>query len=168
MFDMSDLEPRRFTAFGPAPFPDPRDTELDDYVTGLRRSGASGHPVASVAASEEGRRVLRVYAERAATRAVRERRRDLLVLASVAVVAGGLDQYEREALMAMPLIDDASTRLGVELADVFEEASAALGPAGAESLRTWLSRKPENRTLACMGYVAIDDDAGFRYEFIAW
>jgi hypothetical protein len=109
--------------------------------------------------------VLQAYAERAAIRAVREQSREQLVLATKARVVGALDSDDwREALLIMPLIEDASKRLGIELAEVFEDASGVVGQRGAAYLVMWLGRAPEDRTLECMRYEAIEDEDGFRYR----
>lgn len=140
---------------------------MDGYVAALRKGGPPDVAAALTSATERGRRVLRVYAERAATRAVRDDMADLLVKAAIATVVGGLDDFVPEALMVMPLIEDAARRLGVHLPDVFQEAAGAVGHPGAVNLMRWLTRAPENRTLECMGYAAVEDEEGFRYQWIA-
>ena len=166
-FEPGDPGQRRFASFGLAAFPDSRDADVDEFVRSLRDGGSASVSAALAAVSEKGRQVLRVYAERAATRAVRERARDLLVLGSIALVIGGLDQNALEALTRMPLIEDASKRLGVELSTVFEEVAAVVGHPGSVNLMVWLTRAPEDRTPECMGFAAAEDDAGFRYRWIA-
>jgi len=98
---------------------------------------------------------------------VRDKDRDLLVLGSIAMVVGGLDQNALEALTRMPLIEDASKRLGVELADVFEQVAGIVGHPGSVNLMLWLTRAPEDRTPECMGFAAAEDDSGFRYRWTA-
>lgn len=166
-FDPGDLAQRRFTAYGLAAFPDARDAELDEYARTLRSGGPAAVRAALDAVSEKGRLVLGAYAGRAASRAVRDKNRELLVLGSVALVVGGLDANAHEALTRMPLIEDASKRLGAELADVFEEAAAIVGHPGTVNLLLWLTRAPEDRTPECMGFAAVEDDSGFRYRWVA-
>lgn len=115
--------------------------------------------------SEKGRQVLRVYAERAASRAVRELSRELLVLGTTALVVGGLEQNALEALMRMPLIEDASKRVGIALPDIFEEVAGVVGHPGSVNLMLWLTRAAEDRTPECMGFAATEDEAGFRYRW---
>jgi hypothetical protein len=164
-FDAGDLAQRRFTSYGLAVFPDARDTELDEYARGLRSGGPAAVRIALDTVSQKGRQVLGAYAERAASRAVRDKDRDLLVLGSTALVVGGLDQNALEALTRMPLIEDASKRLGIELADVFEEVAGIVSHPGSVNLMRWLSRAPEDRTPECMGFAAAEDGSGFRYRF---
>jgi hypothetical protein len=166
-FDPGDPSQRRFNAYGPAPFPDGRDATLDGYVRELRDGGAGAVEAAAAAASERGQGVLRAYAERAASRAVRDRRAELLELALLAMVAGGVADGD-EALMAMPLIEDAAQRLGSDPARLFADVGRRSGRAGAAALAAWLARAPKDRTLACMGFAADEDDGGFRrYRFVA-
>jgi hypothetical protein len=166
-FDPGDPQQRRYVSWGRAPFPDPRDADVDAYVRALREGGQPAVAATVAAVSERGRKVLRAYAERAATRAVRNDAADLLVLASIALVMGGLDQNDREALLRMPLVEDASRRIGVDLATVFEEVAGLVGHPGTVNLVLWLSRAPEDRTLEGIGFAAGDDGDGFRYRWIA-
>lgn len=166
-FDAGDPAQGQFTSYRVAGFPDARDTGLDEYAWVLRQDGPTAVRTALETVSEKGRQVLRAYAERAVARAVRDKDRDLLVLGSIALVVGGLDQNALEALTRIPLIEDASKRLGIELADVFEEVAGIVGHPGSVSLVLWLSRAPENRTLECMGFSAAEDGSGFRYRQIA-
>jgi hypothetical protein len=164
-FDPADLAQSRFTGYGPAELPDPRDEELDGYVRGLQHCGSQAIATAVTNASEIGRRVLRAYAERAASRAVRDKKRDLLISASVALVVGGLSDNELEALMGMALVDDASKRTGFELADVFEEVAHLVSHPASVNLMLWLSRAPEDRTPECMGFEAAGVGSAFRYRW---
>jgi len=81
----------------------------------------------------------------------------------VAIVVGGLDTNDREALLEMPLLEDSAKRIGVLPMVPFEEAAHLVGIPGETFLALWLGRKPENRTLEVMGYVASEDPDGFRY-----
>lgn len=164
VFDPTDRAQRRFNGYGPAELPCARDVELDAFVEQLRGEGPAAVRRALAGVSEKGRAVLRAYAERMASLALRRRDPALLVRAAVALVVGGLDSNEPEALMVMSLVDDAARRLGVELADLFEEAANVAGHPGAVNLAMWLMRKPEDRSIASMGFAAGADGGGFRYR----
>jgi hypothetical protein len=150
---------------GRAAIPDYRDDELDRYVDGLRSGGPPVVAGALAQSSEAGRRVLRVYGERAASRAVRSGSVDRLISALVAVVVGGLDQNALEALMPMSLIEDAGSRIGADPDAYFGPAAGIVGHPGSVNLMVWLSRKPEDRTVGAMGFVASEDETGFRYRW---
>jgi hypothetical protein len=164
-FDPGEPKQRRFNALGKAPFPDPRDKELDGFVDKIRKGGPAAVKGAIERASEQGRSVLRAYAGRAATRAVRDGDPDRLRSGLVALVLGGLDHNSRDALTRMPLIEDAARRLGVTFEHLIEDAADTVGHPGSVNLVLWLSRKPEDRTLESMGYEASRDESGFRYRW---
>ena len=166
-FDPREPSQRRFTAYGLAAFPDSRDEQIDQYVETLRTSGPAAIRVALDTVSDKGRQVLRSYAERAASRAVRDKSRGTLVLGLTALVVGGLEQNALESLTRMPLIEDAAKRLDLEPADVFEDVADVVGHPGSVNLMVWLSRAPEDRTPECMGFEAFRDDSGFRYRWTA-
>jgi hypothetical protein len=166
-FDPGDPSQRRYTAYGLAEFPDPRDVEIDEYIAGVKAGGPAEVQSALAAVSDKGRQVLRSYAERSASRAVRSKDPDNLVLGLIALVVGGLDQNTLESLMRMPLIEDAGRRLGIEPADLFEEVAGIVGHPGSVNLMLWLTRAPEDRTPECMGFEAAQDDSGFRYRWTA-
>lgn len=163
MFDISAGRDRRFDGYGPSVFPNPLDDEIATFVVSLRAGGPPVVADAIARSTEHGRRHLRAYAERMATLAVRTGDRDVLLNAVIANVVGGLSTNERESLMVMAPIDDAAARIGVDLAGLFEDAATCVGHPGTLSLVTWLSRTPENRSLAAMSFVAEEGVDGFRY-----
>src|ERR1700682_145124 len=115
--------------------------------------------------SNRAKEVLRAYAVRMASLAVRRHDPAPLVGAVIANVVGGLDENMHESLMAMAPIEDAARRLNVELPQLFEQASKTVGHPGTVNLMVWLTRKPEDRSLASMGYAAATDVDGFRYRY---
>jgi hypothetical protein len=164
MFDPADEEQRRFRAYGPAPIPDPRDREVEEFVNSLIAGGPKRVAEVKSVIGLHGKRVLAAYAERMATGAVRTHDPTLLERALVALVLGGLDNNERESLMVMAPIEDSANRIGVDVEDLFQRVSRTVGPQGTVSLVSWLSRKPENRSLASMRFVPSQDSGGFRYK----
>ena len=163
-FDLTDARQARFAAYGPAPLPESRDEEVQQFVDSLIEGGPAAVAKAIAVATEHGRRVLRAYAERMASLAVRQKDPDLLLGAVVALVVGGLDKNARESLMAMAPIDDSARRLDVRLSDLFERASRIVGHPGTVNLVMWLNRRPEDRSLKSMGFVAAEEPEGFRYK----
>jgi hypothetical protein len=166
-FDPADPAQQRFAAYGPSPLPDSRDDLVGKFISQTEAGGPPAVAGVAASASERGRRVLRAYAERMASLAVRRGDARLLVRAAVAIVLGGLDQNALEALMVMPLIENSARLLGADLASIFEEGASVVGHPGSVSLMTWLTRAPEDRTLAAMGFVETADEGGFRYKFDA-
>jgi hypothetical protein len=164
-FDPGQPEHRRYVGYGRAPIPDSRDEDLDGYVRALRSGGPLAVAAALKQVSESGRRVLRAYSERSASRAVRDRSVDQLVSALVADVVGGLDQNALEALMPMALIEDAGLRIGVDPDEFFGDAAGIVGHPGSVNLMVWLTRLPEDRVVQAMGFVAAEEARGFRYKW---
>lgn len=154
-----------FNGYGPAVIPDPRDKVLDVYVGEVVSGGPAAIASITGSASEAGRRVLRAYAERLASRAVRGQDGRLLVTALVAAVLGGLDQNAWEAMMPMALIDDAAARLGLDVSSLFDQAAGIVGHPGTVNLMVWLTRAPEDRTPEAMGFAVSSDSGGFRYRW---
>jgi hypothetical protein len=164
VFDPADPQQRRFKAYGPAPIPDPRDDEVQQFVDSLIAGGPQRFGEAKTMLGVHGKRVLGAYAERMASAAVRTKDAALLQRALVALMLAGLDEDERDGVMTMAPIEDSARRLNVDLDDLFERVTRTVGHQGAVSLVSWLSRKPENRTLESMRFVVGEDSDGFRYK----
>ncbi|HXC76893.1 MAG TPA: hypothetical protein VNU19_07570 [Candidatus Acidoferrum sp.] len=164
-FEPGQPDHRSFVAYGLADIPDPRDEVVESYVKGVRDGGPAAVAKALSEVSESGRRVLRVYGERSASRAVRDRTVDLLVSALVAVVIGGLDQNALEAMMPMALIEDAGRRIGADPGVFFGTAANIVGHPASVNLMVWLTRHDEDRTPEAMGFIAAQDRSGFRYKW---
>lgn len=141
------------------PIPAPRDAEIADLLATT--------PAAKLAAklgAEVHWPVLRAYAERMASLAVRERdpqalRRGLLALALAGLGSGSLD-----ALAELPLFHDAAGRLDEDPAPLFRSVGEIAGGGAAATLESFLARSAEDRSLAAMGYEAGRDEGGFRYQ----
>jgi hypothetical protein len=163
-FQPGQPDQQAFHGYWLARIPDQRDPVLDDYVATLRAGGPPAVAAATDEATQAARAVLQCYGQRAAARAVRERRPDLLVSGLVAAVVGGLSR-ELEAYFPMALIDDAATRIGADLQEVFGAAATIVGNPGDVNLMLWLARPPQHRTPKSMGFTPVDGPDGFRY---AW
>jgi hypothetical protein len=163
-FDIADSNQARFDNYLEAEIPDPRDKEVEGFLHEIGDGRPLGASELSMRSSESGRRVMRSYAERAASRSVRESDPHRLIDASVALVVGGLGENALEAIMRMSLIEDAARRLGAELSGVLDSAATLVGHPGSVSLMLWLARTPEDRTLASMGFDFDEDSARYRFS----
>jgi hypothetical protein len=164
-FEPGQPDQPAFHGYGTAPIPDRRDDVVDRYVARLRDGGPPAVAAAIDEVSELGASVLRVYGERAAARAVRERSVELLVAGMVAVVVGGLHRNDRDSFLPMALLDDAATRVGATPRQVVDAAAAIVGNPGDINLMLWLGRAPQDRTPESMGFAATDGPEGFRYTW---
>lgn len=165
-FDPSDEAQRRFAFYGPAELPDPRDHLIDHFIEKARSEEGVANRSLNRGLSERGRRVLRAYAERMASLAIRRQKDQLLVRATVALVFGGLDRNDREALRIMALVEHSANALGVDVVAVLEQAADAVPHPGSVNLMLWLTRAPEDRTIEAMGFVESSDPGGFRYKAV--
>jgi hypothetical protein len=164
MFDPTHVDQDAFRGYGPSRLPSRLDKEVSVYVDDLRRGGPRRIVEATERASERGRRVLRAYAERMASLAVREVDPDLLVRALIALTIGGLAQNERESMMVMSLIENSAKRLELDLESLFEQVSSMVGHQGTAAFAIWLRRSQHDRSLSAMKFVESADEGGFRYK----
>lgn len=164
-FDPGAPNQARFDNLGKAGFPDARDQIVGDFIQSINAAGPDSISAAAAAASEAGRRVAAVFAERAATRAVRDQNPALLNDALVALVIAGLGEDNYGAIMPMAVVQDAAQRCGKDFQSLIEEVSVLAGSPGSDGLRLWLTRDPEDATLAAMGYTAEDSPDGIVYKW---
>jgi catechol 2,3-dioxygenase-like lactoylglutathione lyase family enzyme len=163
--DLEPFETARNRGYGEAPIPSARDDELATYLEGL----AAGTPEARDAAARElGPRytaTLLTFAERTATRAVREGRARAALLGLLAV---GLSWREaadvRPAIPVLGVLHDAAARAGADPAALFTEAAALLPDDVAPVLRDFLTRPDLDSIAEEMGYAPTSDRHGFRYR----
>jgi hypothetical protein len=120
---------------------------------------------ATIRASARGKRVLTAFAERAATLAVRNTDRDLLILALVALVVAGFSNHEDDARVVMPLLERSAILIDSDPSRAFEEASVVIGFPASNVLVEWLSLPLDHRTLASVRFVEERDEDGFQYRF---
>jgi hypothetical protein len=164
VFDPADMNQATFNGYGPSELPNKRDDVVGEFVNALVSGGASAVAEVLPRVTDKARQVLRAYAERMASLAVRRRDNATLLKAVVALVVGGLDENRVESLMVMAPIEDSAARIGVELPRLLEDASKIVGHPATVNLMLWLTRNDEDRSLASMGFVATENTDGFRYK----
>lgn len=109
--------------------------------------------------------LLRAFAERAASLALRTGRVRWLAL-GVQAVSLGYDftaDWRDEVVRLMPLYDSAA-RLGCVADEVFTRAANHGSERGAAFIGKWLAAPAENKTLWVMGYELGEDGVGPRYR----
>lgn len=159
--DMRILEPDANRGYLPLPIPAPRDGEIvsllsrviaENKLARFARDLAEGHTI-----------VLRVFAERVATAAVRNSDTALLRLAMIGLLLSWRGPDCRETLVVFPVIYDAIRRLG---ADIESFVGSVRETAGDQLTAPWvefLRRSEHDRSLKAMGYTTGTDSDGFRY-----
>ena len=72
----------------------------------------------------------------------------------------------RDTLHVLALPWDAAERLGEDPGPRYERAADLMAGKGGEFLRSFARRRPEDRTIGSMGYVAQDGTDGFEYVWL--
>lgn len=158
--DLDRLEADRNPGYLPRPIPQPLDEEIRGLLAPVLDGGWSD---LRARVAPEHHSVLRVFAERMASLAVRRRDPGLLKLGLVALALAGLDSGSREALAIVPLVYRSAERLDVDPDGLFEEVARHVGDAAAAQLRAFPQRGPHARSIGAMGYEEARDEDGFRY-----
>jgi hypothetical protein len=158
---------RRFEnniAYGRQLIPHPRDEKITRLLKDWMDLDALGRTKSRSYISEQQQNTLRAYCERMASRAVRDRNEELILLGLIAL---GMDNWgtgdPRENILLLPLHYDASLRIGVSPASIFEKAASLLNGEPADAYRAFLRRPERDRSLQAMGYIAGNEADGFRY-----
>jgi hypothetical protein len=106
------------------------------------------------------------YAERMASLAIREGQEELVFLGLIALALAYRHGDYRDCLVRLAPLEDAATRLVGSPDATFRKAAKLLEPSLAgQVIDLWLMRKPHDRSLKAMGYVAGADPDGFRYNW---
>jgi hypothetical protein len=140
--------------------PAPRDGQIADLLRTVE-SAAKFRKLESKLTSGR-KQVLRVFAERMATQAVREKDLLKIYLGLIALALGGLSTEEREAILVLPLLYRATELLGRDSTELFEKAVDVVDSTSASFLRSFLMRA--DKSIEQMGYVETLEPDGFRFE----
>jgi hypothetical protein len=108
--------------------------------------------------------VLKVFAERMATAAVRDQAPDTLLLALIALLLAWAGPDERDLLLVFPLVYDAAGRLDLDKESFFGSVSKTVGDQVYSPWANFLGRSEHNKSLEVMGYTVGSDKDGFRYK----
>ena len=145
----------------PQPIPIPRDDEIkkllletinEGFVARLRGALQEGHAA-----------VLRAFAERMASLAVRLTDEQTLRLGLIALLLTWNGPDSRNTLLEFPLFYDAITRLGLAGDQFVVALRPVLGDELIAPFASFLSRPEAAKTLQSMGYAVGADNDGFRY-----
>lgn len=155
------LEPTANVGYGKKSIPIDRDMEIETLLrTSLNeRSLAVLHNKLNAGHQS----VLRVFAERTATAAVRSKDQDSLRLALVALSLSGLEAGSRDSLAILPVQLHAAAEIQCDIRDLYENVRCAVGDRFSKPLFDFLKRSEEDKSLEAMGYSIGADTDGFRY-----
>jgi hypothetical protein len=141
--------------YGRKQLPSTRDDEIRAYIE------ASGSQQLREEIPLDSAPVLRVFAERAASLAVRNADWELLRAGLIALAKAGLES--RESLLVLVLYCDAAKRIAIDERLLFGGVGNLLGEAVLGHLTRFLARAPQDKSLQSMGYRAEGAAAEFRY-----
>jgi hypothetical protein len=164
MLSPSILETKANHGYGPKPIPIERDFEINEFLDAV--IAASPEERADLIASLDALHapVLRAFAERMASFAVRQRSSEPLRRGLLALALGGAADDEREMIMVLPLIYRSAQLIDADPDSLFGETSQALGGGTAsELIRDFPARSVEDRSLTAFGFTEGRDADGFRY-----
>jgi hypothetical protein len=159
--DLSILEPNANHGYLPRPIPAQRDNEIaallsqvlaQDRLAQLAQQLVEGHAV-----------VLRVFAERMATAAVRNDDLALLRLGTIGLLLSWRGPDNRETLLVFPVLLDAIRRIGADVGAFVTSIRQTVGDQLASPFIEFLQRSERDKSLQAMGYITATDQEGFRY-----
>jgi hypothetical protein len=148
-----------------AAIPSARDDEIAAYIERLIARGPEARDRAAARLVPAYTSTLLAFAERMATRAVRERdpRRALQGLLAIALVWREAPDV-REAIPVLAVLHDAAARAGADPSAIFGEVAALAPTDVAPVFPSFLTRDDLHEIAAEMGYSAGRDRDGFRYR----
>lgn len=162
--DYEWLRDEHNTGYGGLPIP----SELDARITRLLEDwleqdhDTRQHLLSQI--REQQQFTLLAYSERMASLAVREHNDQHAFLGLLAQGIDGGHVDWRENMMVLSLHHDALLRIGAPPERAFERVASLLPATPAEYLRAFLRRRPESKSLECMGWAEGRDQDGFRYR----
>jgi hypothetical protein len=107
--------------------------------------------------------VLRAFAERMASAAVRNGDQGLLRKGLIALLLSSRSPDFRDTLMIFPLFYHAARRLGLDLGPFLDSIRQTIGDPFSAPFAEFLKRPETNKSLQVMGYAEGADNDGFRY-----
>jgi hypothetical protein len=159
--ELKVLEPDANHGYLPQAIPTSRDDDIarllsqilaEDRVARVVRQVGQGHSA-----------VLRVFAERVATAAVRSRDPGLLRLGMIALLLSWRGPDSRETLLIFPLFYDAIQRIGLDSESFVATIRQLVGDQLIAPFVQYLQRPEPSKSLKAMGYAVGSDQDGFRY-----
>ncbi|HEY7297139.1 MAG TPA: hypothetical protein VH684_04305 [Xanthobacteraceae bacterium] len=149
--------------YGLLSIPQPRDEDIANLIRSWTALTESERKESAAHLSDKQSSTFLSFSERMASRAVRERNSEYLLLGLLALGIEGGKVDRRDNLLLMPLHYDASRRIGANPNEIFENVARLIPGTGGQNIRAFLSRSERDKSLDVMGYVVGADDDGFRY-----
>jgi hypothetical protein len=167
--DIENLKPRGFRGYGPLRIPDIRDDRIRRFNAKIENPEDFSDAARLLDPEHEGMFI--AFSERVASLAVRQQSsadlRDGLIANTLAYMVA---RDWRDVMLVLAPLFRAAELISPDPVEEFAAAAKVVGPSQGHwgTADTWLMnfarRKPENRTLAVMGYVEDRDEDGFRFR----
>jgi hypothetical protein len=167
--DMESLSPGDFRAYGPLRIPDIRDDRIRRFITKIETPEDFENAARLLSPEHEWMYI--AFSERMASLAVRQQSsadlRDGLIANTLAYM---VTRDWRDVMLVLAPLIRAAELISNNPVNEFVAASRIVGSTERSwgKADAWLldfaHRKPENRTLAVMGYVEDRDEDGFRFR----
>lgn len=164
LFDVDCLDVSNNKCFGLLPIPTERDEQISNMLRKWMQQDEFSRRDASHIMNDDIRPTLLAYSERAASRAVREKNEEPIVLGLLALGVDGWSADWRENVLLLCLHFDAAKKIGSDPGQVFANAAKFLSGSAGESLRKFVKREPKDQSLEAMRYRESADSDGFRYQ----
>jgi hypothetical protein len=164
MFSTSILETRANHGYGPKPIPVERDFQINEFLDAIMAATPPERARLTTSLDASHAPVLRAFAERMASFAVRQGSAEPLRRGLLALALGGAADDEREMIMVLPLIYRSAELIDADPDSLFAEASNTVGRnTASEAIQDFPARTFEDRSLAAFGFIEGHDVDGFRY-----
>lgn len=149
--------------YGPMPIPVGIDDDIHDILLPFFRNGQGNGNAWTSHITERHGFVLMAYAERMASRAIRESRKDLLFESLSALALATPVVYIKEAIPIVGLILHSAHKLGVSPQDLLMDRKRIPSMVVDNLIMEYEERQEEDRSIEAMGYIEGVDADGFRY-----
>jgi hypothetical protein len=157
--DLEVNDPDQNIGYLPKSIPDLRDREIEDLLSRCVASEALASLQRCV--DEDHAMVLRAFAERMATTAVRNNNATQLRTGLIALLLTQAESDFRDGLMILPLYCDAIAKLHIDPSEFTDSVRQIVGNQMLVPFTEFLRRA--DKSLKSMGYIEGADADGFRY-----
>jgi hypothetical protein len=157
--DVAMLNPSENIGYLSKPIPDSRDLEIGNLLRRYLFDRSLLHLRRCI--NDDHARVLRAFAERSASGAVRNNDPEQLRVGLIALLLALSQTESREGLMILAVIYDAMLRLRLEPSAFSDSVRQVVGELLISPFANFMTRS--DKTLRAMGYEEGADSDGFRY-----
>jgi len=145
------------------PLPCDLDARVEALIDAYVKNSASVKSEITTAIGPEQTFGLLAFAERMAILSVRQKSREPLMKALLALVVEGFRCDAREDILVLALINHSAIKVGADPKQLFGEAAGHASTEVAQYLREFAERRHEDKSIQAMGYSEEMTSDGFNY-----